>query len=204
MSGRNSLGGKSSYRFLIGLWNIDKHYSHIVSTQHDTLAEVHYTGRVMARGAPNGLHDVIYQQESMANTSMCAIVRQILDRELTLIAEIAFKLQLLCVPQRSIKQGRVDSLLVQPGKRKMKAVIALSSLQYSDLNYEPTVFSTMPWKKSTSDSLVVKTEILSHDSSSILGPGDFKAERSGNRHIATHPRKPLTLEAAREHVLGGR
>ena len=88
----------------------------------------------MTREAPGGMYDIIYQQETVTTTSMRPVVHQILDRELTLLAEMALKIELLGVPQRCIKQARVDSLLVQPGKRKVKNTLELSNLKYSDFN----------------------------------------------------------------------
>ena len=82
--------------------------------------------------------------------SMTPIVHQLQDQELTFMAERALKLEPLGIPQRSIKQARVDSLLVQPGNRKMKTVLGMADLTYSDFNDEPTMFLNAPWNKSSS------------------------------------------------------
>lgn len=39
------------------------------------------------------MYDIIYQQETMTTTSMRPRVQQILDRELTLLAEIYLKIE---------------------------------------------------------------------------------------------------------------
>ena len=55
---------------------------------------------------------------------MAACVRQVLDRELTLLAEMRCALYKLgCVP-RHLKQLRVDSVTLQPGRKLAKDVLA--------------------------------------------------------------------------------
>ena len=113
---------KKGINALLGIWSIDTHTTHIVTTQFDKY-DVHFTGKVTTRDAPGGMHDLIYTQLSVKNTCMRPIVHQILDRELTLLSEIALKIELLGIPMRCIKQCRVDSLLVQPGKREVKQLL---------------------------------------------------------------------------------
>jgi hypothetical protein len=92
------------------VWSVDKHYNYIVSTGRDDWS-INYGGRVMTREAPGGGTDVIYRQETMVTSSMRPIVHQILDLELTWLAQC---LELIgkVVSPRSIAQLRVDGIVV--------------------------------------------------------------------------------------------
>ena len=79
----------------------------------------------------------------------------------------------------------------------------MSEIKYSDLEYEQTLFCTRPWKKSKSDAEVVKTELLPHDSTSIIGTGTFNPECKGEFPGERKPWTDLSIQDAREHVMGG-
>ena len=85
---------------------------------------------------------------------------------------------------------------------KVNDALKLAELKYSYLIYEQTLCCTRPWKKSTSESQVANTELLPHDSTSIVGPGTFGPECNGELPASQHWTEP-SIEDAREHVLGG-
>ena len=104
--------------------------------------------KVMIRKAPGGV-DVAYRQELLYSSSMRPIVHQVLDREKLLLAELRQALYKLgCVP-RHIKQARVDSFTVQPGRKLMPQVLALSATTYKDLTV-PRAFAKYPLPQSES------------------------------------------------------
>ena len=134
---------------------------------------------MLIRDAPGGMRDVVYRQETMVTSSMRPIVHQVWDRELTLLAEMAYAIDQLGIPRRAIKQARVDSLLLQPGTRKMQQAIDLPKLTYQDLCYDATIFSAIAWKQNTSGAQVLKAEVLPHESRSIIGQGDVNPQVDG-------------------------
>ena len=87
---------------------------------------------------------------------------------------------------------RVDSLLVQPGKRKIKNAMQLSELTWSPLYGEdcegPGVF---------------KAEKLDHDSSTIVTIGEFEPTCEGAQPDMFHPWWDFTEEEAWDHVISG-
>ena len=58
-------------------------------------------------------------------------------------------------------------------------------------------------EKSKSETQVVKTELLPHDSTSIIGPGTLNSECKGYFPGERKPWTDFSIEDAREHVLGG-
>ena len=116
---------------------------------------------------------------------MRPIVQQVLDREKTLLAELRCALYKLgCVP-RHIKQLRVDSMTLQPGRRLSKEVLAYRALHPS---------GAPVWKAeklpSTSPTLITDP------------PESFNPIVEGK---LPEPRgwEDMTAEAARDWVLGG-
>ena len=103
----------------------------MVATQESEYLTLPHEDKVLIRPAPGGMKDICYRQELLGCSSMRPIVHQVLDREKTLLAELRCTLYKLgCVP-RHIKQLRVDSLTVQPGRRLSKAVLAYQALHPS-------------------------------------------------------------------------
>ena len=89
---------------MLGVWSAYDNFVYVVTTPHDKEA-LNYQGKVITREAPCGLYDVIYRQENVTTSSMRPIVHPVLDRELTLLAEIRLQLELQGIPQRCIKQS---------------------------------------------------------------------------------------------------
>ena len=103
----------------------------MVATQEREYLTLPHADKVLIRPAPGGMKDICYRQELLGCSSMRPIVHQVLDREKTLLAELRCTLyQLGCVP-RHIKQLRVDSMTLQPGRRLSKAVLAYQALHPS-------------------------------------------------------------------------
>ena len=105
----NSELAKKAVNSLLGIWSIDYHYAYMVVTQHND-SSLPYQGQVLTRDAPGGMKDILYRQETIMASSMRAVVHQVLDRELMLVAQMR-DLAASIVPYRSINQVRVDSLL---------------------------------------------------------------------------------------------
>ena len=58
---------KKAINSLLGVWSVDEHYTHVVTTQMDKEA-LNYTGKVITREAPCGLYDVIYRQDNVTTS----------------------------------------------------------------------------------------------------------------------------------------
>ena len=140
---------------------------------------------MLIRPAPGGMKDICYRQELLGCSSMRPIVQQVLDREKTLLAELRCALYKLgCMP-RHIKQLRVDSMTLQPGRRLSKAVLARQALH-------------------PSGAPVWKAEALPHTSMTLITdpPESFRPTVEGT---LDEPRgwEDLSAEAARDWVRGG-
>ena len=155
----------------------------MVVTQHNDFS-LPYQGQVVTRDAPGGMKDILYRQETIVTSSMRAVVHQVLDRELMLVAQMR-ALAASITPYRSIKQVRVDSLLVHPGKRKIDKVLALSEVTRPSHQGEdeagPSAF---------------KTERLEHDSRSIITVGEFDPTCNGRLPVLTEGWSELSPDEA--------
>jgi len=58
---------KKAINSLLGVWSVDGHYTHVVTTQQDKEA-LNYQGKVIVRELPCGLYDVIYRQENVTTS----------------------------------------------------------------------------------------------------------------------------------------
>ena len=67
---------KQAVNSLLGIWSVDRHYKHVVSTQQDK-ESIAFNGQILTREAPGGLHDVIYRQQSITMASMRPIVHML-------------------------------------------------------------------------------------------------------------------------------
>lgn len=155
----------------------------VVTQQHDT--PLSYQGQVLTRDALGGMKGVLYRQETVVTSSM------VLDRHLILIAQMR-EIATSIVPYRSIKQVRVASLLVQPGKRKFDKLLALPEVTWPSLQ-----------GKDETGPIAFKTERLEHDSRSIITVGEFGPTRNGRLPVLVDGWSELSPDDAWEHVEGG-
>ena len=140
-----------------------------------------------------------YRQELLYSSSMRPIVHQVLDREKLLLAELRQALYKLgCLP-RHIKQARVDSFTVQPGRKLMRQVMALSATTYKDLTVQGG-FAKYPLPRSESTSQVFRSTVLEPRSSTVITEGEFDPTVEGTRPEVQGWRD-LDEESARAAVL---
>ena len=109
---------KKAVNSMIGCWFIDKTYRYHCETSKDDRRLIGFDGQYAIKEAGCGYVDHIEAVQLVSLTSMSPILRQVLDRELTLLSEMIHWLEL---SPRVIKQTRVDSIALQvPKKLKQK------------------------------------------------------------------------------------
>ena len=144
---------------MLGCWHTIVRYH--VETSNDDRRLVGFDGTQYVRDAGSGYVDHIECIMLESLSSMSAILRCVLDWELTLRSQAIAWLAL--GPEKAIKQTRVDSLLSNGAINYLRKSGRWGDLKKTDLNWD-TAFSKYKWFPSESESLVLKVEDITQDS----------------------------------------
>ena len=127
---------KLSINSMLGLWANPKQYSFLVKTHEPYMDDAVFEGVKVRRLLKEfALEEVVMRFEQVSNSTMSTIHRQVIDAEQVILAKMRRELMKCGLSFRELKEVRVDSCLIEVGKRKAEAVMQrMREITYDDLN----------------------------------------------------------------------